>query len=518
MYRTSKTYSRPNFKGNIDVDREKLIRKYKEDHGIGIKNGYNKDGILGSIIGGFKSFLGGNRSAKQHADEEIARYYSYMEDNIKQMEASMQKQKELDKYKKAQHDEELRKAQEINKSQQTEFAGYVRNMSEKITSLEQEAKARSLCSEQFQREQALMQQEMFNKMAEQSQQIYAMVQSFQNGMQELQKLTFTTLSKISDIMSSFAQARANNDTDAEERIKAAAEEATRQARKEWEEKAADVNKYKNLHEMYDKMYEIKHQKGFGKLGGYKVEKDTLLESLGNSILLEKEGHNAIVPNGVLFFGPQGCGKTTFAQAFAEQLGCRIVNIRPTNNDDTNLENIENAAIEAEENFKKDHVRTILNIDEFDIFVEDRRSVGILKGFMDRVSKDYHCTVFATTNYFENIDKILLRDGRFDIKIPLAPANKQNIKEILQHTANNFVCSDVNFDEIAEKMYSVQQEEMAYSNARIVKFMNGIIQKAEKIGQKVGHSYIMDALKDLYPDIQKDALDLFKKQRKIYKAF
>ena len=517
IYRNNKKMTCPSFKANINVDREKLIQKYKKDHGVGIKNGYAQNGLWGGITGGFKSFLGGNRSARQYADEEIAKYYSLMDDSIQQMQASIKKQTELDKIKQAQHAEELKRANEINKAQQAEFSGYVKNMSEKIIKLEEEAKERNIRSEQFQREQSLMQQEMFNKMAEQSKQVYEMVQSFQNGMQELQKLTITTLSKISDIMTSFAQAHANNDTDAEERIKAAAEEAARQARKEREEKAENVNKYKNLHEMYEKMYEIKHKKGFGKLGGYQVEKDYLLQHLGDSILFEREGHDAIVPNGVLFFGPQGCGKTTFAQAFAEQLGCRIVNIRPTNSDDKNLDNLEKAATEAEENYKKDRIRTILNIDEFDIFVEGRRGIGNMKAFMDRVSQDYHCTVFATTNYFENIDSILMRDGRFDIKIPLAPANKQNIKAILEHTAKQFVFSDVDFDEIAEKIYSVQKEDKAYSNARIVKFMNELIQKARGIGHKVCHLNIMNALKDLQPDIQKEALDLFKKQKSIYKA-
>ena len=31
-----------------------------------------------------------------------------------------------------------------------------------------------------------------------------------------------------------------------------------------------------------------------------------------------------IPNGVLFYGPPGCGKTFFAERFAEEIGCNYM--------------------------------------------------------------------------------------------------------------------------------------------------------------------------------------------------
>lgn len=59
-----------------------------------------------------------------------------------------------------------------------------------------------------------------------------------------------------------------------------------------------------------------------------------------------------------------------------------------------------------------------------MLVKDSKTIAPLKNIMDNLSKKYHCTIFATVNSIEEIDEKLLRNGRFDLKIGLPPANKK----------------------------------------------------------------------------------------------
>ena len=509
--------SKISFKGSYGGDVARATNDIKKEEGIGWKNGYEREGFWGGLKGATKSFFGGSSNAKKRAEQKVQEMYIYSQQKIVELERQQKAQEEIDKIKAERNVRALNEAHAINQQQKKEFSECINNFANKLNSVEQEAKQRSLAAEKFQREQAIMQQQMFTTMQEQSAQIASFVQSFQIGMQDMFKIMMVSVEKVADLMKQYSSAHNSNNTGEEARIKEAVEKAITEAQNEWERKSEEVNKYKNINELYEKLHKIDSQKGFGKIGGYQVEKDALMETIGDAIILEQSGKDVEVPNGILFFGPQGCGKTTFAEAFAEQLGCRMVNIEPTRDDGQNLDNIINAAKEAEERFKNDRIRTILNIDEFDVFVQDPRNNGILKAFMDKVSKKYHCTIFATTNYFERINQILIRDGRFDVKMPLAPANKQNVIEILNHFASEFITPEVDFAECADKIVRTQENEEAYSNARIAKFIKGVVTEVEKAGRKITNMDLMKKLADLKPDIDKKALELFKKQKSIYKA-
>lgn len=511
------TQWKPSFKGSYVGDVARATNEIKKEEGIGWKAGYEKNGFWGGLKGATKSFFGGSSDAKKRAEQKVQEMYFYMQQKNTELEHQQKAQEEINKVQAERTTRTLNEANAVNQQQKKEFSEYINNFASKLNFVEQEAKQRSLAAEKFQREQAIMQRQMFATMQEQSAQIASLVQSFQTGIQDMFKMMMASVEKVADLMKQYSSAHNNNNTGEEERIKEAVEKAIAEAQKEWERKSEEVNKYKNINELYEKLHKIDSQKGFGKIGGYQVEKDALMETIGDAIILEQSGKEVDVPNGILFFGPQGCGKTTFAEAFAEQLGCRIVNIEPTRDDGQNLDNITNAAKEAEEKFKNDRIRTILNIDEFDVFVQDARNNGILKAFMDKVSKKYHCTIFATTNYFERINQILMRDGRFDVKMPLAPANKQNVIEILKHYASEFIAPDVDFVECADRIVDVQANEEAYSNARIAKFIKGVVTEVEKAGRKITNMDLMKKLADLKPDIDKKALELFKKQKSIYKA-
>ena len=309
------------------------------------------------------------------------------------------------------------------------------------------------------------------------------------------------------------------------------EELRKEYEEKYKEKTEGTKRAQFVYEMYEKMHKTNSQKGFGSVAGYQKEKDVLLTHIGNSIIAERSGQPADVPNGILFYGPKGNGKSLFAKAFAEQLDCHNTKIELDVDDMTNWKNLQIAAQKAQENFEKDGKRTIIRIEEFEAFAPQGadKLIAALKSFMDDVSEKYHATIFATTNFPEKIDDKLIRSGRF-VKVPLAPANKENVIEILKHYGKDYADESVNFEELAEEIVKVQPE-AAFSNAKIKAIIRSLVEgqvgpentnnsfvfaNFVKKGCKISQRDIMENIKKMGADISKAALDKFLEQIKYVK--
>ena len=82
--------------------------------------------------------------------------------------------------------------------------------------------------------------------------------------------------------------------------------------------------------------------------------------------------------------------------------------------------------ECKKNYETTETRTILKINNFDkIFShKNKPAMASLKDLMDDLSSNYKCTIFAVTNNIKKIDTILLRDGRFSVKIEVPADSKK----------------------------------------------------------------------------------------------
>lgn len=258
------------------------------------------------------------------------------------------------------------------------------------------------------------------------------------------------------------------------------------------------------------MLSKKNIKGFGRIAGYDKQKEFLINCCAAPIALEREGKPASVPNGVLFFGPKCMGKTTFAEAFASHLDCRLVKISSSLNPQKDFKAIREAAIEGQRQFEQTRKRTIILINEFDVFAPKNSPItDALKGFMDDVSKRYHCTIFVTTNYPERISDILLRDERF-ARISLAPADKQNAIAVLKHYCNGVTSEGINYDALAEQIVKAQPD-AAFSNAQIESVVKTILPKNTVLGQRLTQGALLQSIQELGPDLTKEALAIFRTQ-------
>ena len=181
-------------------------------------------------------------------------------------------------------------------------------------------------------------------------------------------------------------------------------------------------------------------KGFSAIAGMQDLKNQLqvdvIDALRNPEEYEKYG--VTIPNGMLLFGPPGCGKTFFAKHFAEEVGFNFMLIKPSTLKsryvNATQENIAKMFEEAEEN-----APTIIFIDEMNELVPNRDSdahemsksaVNEMLAQMDRTGEK-GIFIIGATNYPHMIDPAILRAGRLDKKFYLSPPDFEARKAMFE---------------------------------------------------------------------------------------
>lgn len=171
--------------------------------------------------------------------------------------------------------------------------------------------------------------------------------------------------------------------------------------------------------------EVKKGNGFADVAGMDELKD-LLQKKVLFILKNKEKaqkYRLTPPNGMLLYGPPGCGKTYFAEKFAEESGFNFKFIKAS---DLGSIYIHGSQGKIAELFDKARQKApiIVCFDEFDAMVPDRSSRGaehIAGEVNEFLSQLNNCSkdgifVIGTTNKPEMIDPAVLRKGRLDISV------------------------------------------------------------------------------------------------------
>jgi len=149
---------------------------------------------------------------------------------------------------------------------------------------------------------------------------------------------------------------------------------------------------------------------------------------------------ALVPRGIIFWGPPGTGKTMFAKAMARSLGAAVIVV-------SGPELKSKWVGESESNLRRVFVQArqsapaVIIFDELDSFASARGTyegsgvehsmVNTLLTELDGFRKNEMVFVVGTTNFVESLDPALMRPGRFEFKLHIPFPNHDDRREILR---------------------------------------------------------------------------------------
>ena len=171
--------------------------------------------------------------------------------------------------------------------------------------------------------------------------------------------------------------------------------------------------------------------GFAAIAGMEDLKqqmrDEVIEPLHNPD--EYRRYGVTIPNGMLLYGPPGCGKTFFAKHFAEEVGFNFMQVTPATLKskwiNATQENIAKMFEEAESN-----APTIIFIDELDDLLKDRaladdKGMSGINEFLAQMDRTGEKGIFiiGATNKPDILDPAVLRAGRLEKKYYLGVPDK-----------------------------------------------------------------------------------------------
>lgn len=138
-----------------------------------------------------------------------------------------------------------------------------------------------------------------------------------------------------------------------------------------------------------------------------------------------------IPNGMLLYGPPGCGKTFFAKRFAEEVGFNFMCLTPSTLKsryvNATQENIAKMFEEATQNAPTivfiDEINELVPNRESDVHEMSRSAVNEMLAQMDRTG-ERGIFVIGATNYPHQIDPAMLRAGRLERKVYLPPPDQE----------------------------------------------------------------------------------------------
>ncbi len=275
-------------------------------------------------------------------------------------------------------------------------------------------------------------------------------------------------------------------------------------KKSLNEAVEDVFRLKQtiLKDEYGDLLEIMQPKmGFESIGG--LEKQ--IAKLKETAKAVRDGNSSLAPQGILFMGPPGTGKTVLAEAFAKEAGLNFV--RPLD--------IKSKWVGESErrmsrflNALKDLAPVVVFIDEFDQNQSQRGSFdgdsGTSRGLFKKMLEIMSDTSLRgkvlwimATNRPDLIDPAMKRPGRCDLRIPFLSPSVKQLELICQAAFHQY--PDMKTEIMRWKTYAEKCE--GYSGADMIEIIRRAWERANiQNRNKITNDDMLWACEDYKPQI------------------
>jgi len=239
-----------------------------------------------------------------------------------------------------------------------------------------------------------------------------------------------------------------------------------------------IDKYSQV-KFSNKIKKIMKPTGFAAVGGMIDLKKTLLKDVIEPLRNPKkyEKFRLSVPNGILLFGPPGCGKTFIVKKLAEEIGYSFFDIKHSDLASTYIhgmvEKIRDVFKKAEESKP-----AIIFFDEIDGLIPVKDTLGGNQSYKQEEINEFliqfndagkkNILIIGATNKPHMIDRALLRPGRMDKIIYVSPPDIDARTELFKIYMAGVPAINIDYDRLAyltEGYASVDIEYVVKESAR-----------------------------------------------------
>jgi len=257
----------------------------------------------------------------------------------------------------------------------------------------------------------------------------------------------------------------------------------------------------------------KNGAGFSAIAGMQKLKDILYNDVIRA-LNEKElyeSYGITIPNGMLLYGPPGCGKTFISERFAEEVGFNFLQLKPS---DIKSKYINATEEKIGEIFKEaeEKAPTIIFIDEIDAVVPSREGeihqmqAAPVNEFLAQMSNCSEKGIFviAASNRPEKIDPAILRTGRIDRIIYLPPPDfDARVSMFKLYLKKRPIDLGLNYEKLAEMSKN-------YVSSDIKFLVDEAARKALKLKARITQELFNEVFSEIKPSVSKIELEKYEK--------
>jgi transitional endoplasmic reticulum ATPase len=260
----------------------------------------------------------------------------------------------------------------------------------------------------------------------------------------------------------------------------------------------------------------KEGNGFADVAGMSEIKSIMQKKIINILKdpAKAERFKIQIPNGMLLYGPPGCGKSFIAEKFAEEAGYNYVFIKSSDLASIYVHGSQEKIGALFEEARK-NAPTILNFDEFEALVPNRSKInnssesGEVNEFLSQMNNCGKDGVFviASSNRPDLIDPAILRKGRMDKIIFIPVPDKEARKGIFEiHMKDRPSSNNIDYDQLADMTENFVASDIAY-------IVNDAATRAFEDDVDITQDLLEEVIKENSPSVSSQDLKSYEEMRK-----
>ncbi|WP_300791861.1 AAA family ATPase [uncultured Bacteroides sp.] len=256
--------------------------------------------------------------------------------------------------------------------------------------------------------------------------------------------------------------------------------------------------------------------GFADVAGMSQIKEMMKKKIIN-ILKDPERAEKFkiqIPNGMLLYGPPGCGKSFIAEKFAEEAGYNYMFVKSSDLASIYVHGSQEKIGKLFDDARK-NAPAIINFDEFEALVPDRSKVdnasesGEVNEFLSQMNNCGKDRVFviASSNRPDLIDPAVRRKGRLDQIIYIPVPDNEARKEIFKiHMSGRPAKENIDYVRLAEMTENYVASDIAY-------IVNDAAVRAFEDDIEISQDLLEEVIKENAPSISAKDLQFYDNIRK-----